>query len=64
MVILCFETCFSKQNSAIRLKSYTLDPPKFLSPLQIFGLATLLHPRICGAYLLRTETTKSAYRLL
>jgi len=29
VVILCFERCFSKQNSVIRLKSSTF-PPKFL----------------------------------
>jgi len=35
MIILSFERRFSKQNSVIRLKSYTLPP-------QIFGLATPL----------------------
>jgi len=35
IVILCFERCFSIQNSVIRLKSYILAP-------QIFGLATPL----------------------
>jgi len=43
IVILCFERRFSKQNSVIRLKSYTLPPKK------IFGLATPLeHTRAVG----------------
>jgi len=29
IVILCFERRFSKQNSVIRMKSYTLASPKF-----------------------------------
>ena len=37
IVTLCFEKRFSKQNSVIRLKSYTLTPPKF------FG-----HPKFLG----------------
>jgi len=42
IVILCFERRFSKQNSAIRLKSSILASPKFFDPHQIFGLATPL----------------------
>jgi len=31
IVILCFETRFSKQNSVIRLKSNILRPPEFFA---------------------------------
>jgi len=41
IVILCFETRFSKQNSVISLKSNILPLPNFLAP-QIFGLDTPL----------------------
>jgi len=49
IVILCFERCFSKQDSVIRLKSYDFDPqnltpkifwhaPKFLGWLRHYLL--------------------------
>jgi len=41
VVILCFESRFSKQNSVILLKSNILPPPIFFPP-QISGLATQL----------------------
>jgi len=44
IIILGFEGRFSKQNSAIRLKSNTLAPQIFCPP-QIFGLATPLMVR-------------------
>jgi len=43
MVILCFEKRFSKQNSAIRLKSNILAQKKIVGPPQIFGLAMPLN---------------------
>jgi len=39
IVILCFESRFSKQNSVIRLKSHILAPPKFLGGLRHFMMA-------------------------
>ena len=41
--ILCFETLYPKQNSAIRLKS------NILPPQQILGLATPLQRNTCTA---------------
>jgi len=38
IVILCFDSRFSKQ---IRIKSYTLVPPKNFGPPQILGLAAI-----------------------
>jgi len=37
IVILCFKRRFSKQNSVIRLKSYTLAPTNFFGPHNFLG---------------------------
>jgi len=37
IVMLCFERCFSKQNSVIRLKASILPPPKFFAPPKVLG---------------------------
>jgi len=51
VVILCFERCFSKQNSVIRLKSSNLAPPKYLAPPKFLGLL-----RHCAQPLVFDET--------
>jgi len=58
IVILCFESFFSKQNSVIRLKSNISPTPVVGSP-QIFGLATPLRQ---GMFSTAVSATGSAAR--
>ena len=61
IVILCFERRFSKQNSAIRLKSSILAHPKFFGPHQIFGLAT---PLVQAAVSWRMRSIDTSYQAM
>jgi len=67
VVILCFERCFSKQSSVIRLKSNNLAPPKFLGWLRhclelssAFGSSVLTWLRIPQRVLSKQPTRSSS----
>jgi len=59
-VILCFEMCFSEQNSTVRLKSSILAPQKnFLAPTKVLGWLRHCKQARCLLRTLRTTYSLS-----